>query len=88
VSYAYDVKQFRKSVYKNPYAEIKKVKFTLKPAMKAQRGEKGVDVQLYSFFNLEATWGWVVIATPWPLYPRERDPVPNAQEVARAPGPV
>jgi len=27
------------------------------------------EVQLYSFFNLSAKWGWVVIATPQPLYP-------------------
>jgi hypothetical protein len=32
----------------------------------------GVEVQLYSFFNLGARWGWVVNATPRPLYPRER----------------
>ena len=25
-------------------------------------------------------WGWVVNATPRPLYPRERDPVPTLQE--------
>jgi hypothetical protein len=31
-----------------------------------------VKVMLYSFFNLGARWGWVVNATPWPLYPRER----------------
>ena len=34
--------------------------------------EGGVDVQLYSFFNLDARWEWVVSATPRPLYPRER----------------
>jgi hypothetical protein len=27
---------------------------------------------LYSFFNLGAVLGWVVNATPRPLYPRER----------------
>jgi len=32
----------------------------------------GVDVQFYSFFNLGAGWGWVVNATPRPLYPQER----------------
>ena len=36
--------------------------------MKAQ---KGVEVQLYSFFNLAVTWGWVVNATPRLLYPWE-----------------
>jgi hypothetical protein len=34
-------------------------------------------VYLYSFFNLGAGWGWVVNATPRPLYPRERNPVPT-----------
>jgi hypothetical protein len=47
-----------------------KVKFTLEQATKAQRGSKGI--QLYSFFNLGTRWRWVVNATPWPLYPRER----------------
>jgi hypothetical protein len=32
---------------------------------------RGLDVQLYSFLNLAAWRGWVVNATPWPLYPRE-----------------
>ena len=32
----------------------------------------GVDVLLYSSFNLVARWGWVVNATPWQLYPGER----------------
>jgi hypothetical protein len=32
----------------------------------------GAEVQLYSFFNLCAKWGWVVNATPRQLYPRER----------------
>jgi len=46
------------------------------------------DAQLYSFFNLGATWAWVVNATSRPLYPRERDPVPTVQEAGWAPGPV
>jgi hypothetical protein len=33
----------------------------------------GVEVQLYSFFNLGTRWcGWVFKATPRPLYPWER----------------
>jgi hypothetical protein len=32
--------------------------------------------------------GGGVKATPWPLYPRERDPVAIVQEVGWAPGPV
>jgi hypothetical protein len=35
----------------------------------------GAEVQLYCF-NLSARWGWVLNALPWPLYHRERDPVP------------
>ena len=50
-----------------------KVKVTLEQATKAQRWSRGI---LYSFFNLGAQWGWAVNATPRPLYPRERDPVP------------
>jgi hypothetical protein len=46
-----------------------KINFTLKQATKSQRG---VEVQPYSLFNLGARWGWVVNATPRPLYPRER----------------
>ena len=38
--------------------------------MKAQRG---VEVQLYSYFNLGARCGWVVNAKPRPLYLRETD---------------
>jgi hypothetical protein len=33
---------------------------------------KDLSVSLYSFFNLGARWGWVVKATPRPLYPWER----------------
>jgi len=43
------------------------LKFTLEHVTKAQRGIRGIDV----FFNPGARWGWVVIATPRPLYPRE-----------------
>jgi hypothetical protein len=32
--------------------------------------------------------GWVVKATPRPLYPRQREPVPILYEVRWAPGPV
>ena len=32
--------------------------------------------------------GWVVNATPRPLYPRERDPVPIVEEAGWAPGSV
>jgi hypothetical protein len=40
----------------------------------------GVEVYLNSFFNLGARWGWVVNATPQPLYRQERDPVPIVEE--------
>ena len=42
-----------------------KGKFHLLPDMKA------AEVYLYSFFNLDARWGWVVKATPRPFYLRE-----------------
>jgi hypothetical protein len=46
-----------------------------------------VEVYLYCFLNLGTRWGWVVNATPQPLYPRERDPVPIVQEGGWAPEP-
>jgi hypothetical protein len=58
------------------------VKFTLEEAMKAQRGRRIIALL---FFNLGARWGWVVNATPWPLYPRERDPLSIEQEAGWAP---
>jgi hypothetical protein len=45
------------------------IKFTPEQATKAQRG---VEVSLYSFFNIGTKWGWVVNDKPQPLYPRER----------------
>jgi hypothetical protein len=33
----------------------------------------GIQMLLYSFFNLGARWKWVVNVTLWPPYPREKD---------------
>jgi hypothetical protein len=63
-----------------------KFKFALEHAIKSQR--KGRCIYLYSFFNLACRWGWVVKATPQPLYPWKRDPVPIVHEAGWAPGPV
>jgi len=43
---------------------------------------------LYSLFNLGSRWGWLVNATPHPLYSQERDPVPTVQEAGWFPEPV
>jgi hypothetical protein len=72
--------------YKRTVFPVKKVKFILKPAMKARRVI--VEVQLHCFFSLRARWVWMVNATPRPLYPRARDPVPIVQRAGWAPGPV
>jgi hypothetical protein len=48
-----------------------KLKITLEQATKVQRGS---GCKLYASFILGATWGWVVNATPRPLY--YRYPVP------------
>ena len=57
--------------------KAKEVKFTLEQAMKALRG---VTVFIYFFFNLGDRCGWVVNATPRPLYFREIRPVPIVVE--------
>jgi hypothetical protein len=49
-----------------------KKRFNLEQATKAQ---SGVDVQLYSFFNLSARWRWVVNTMLQLLYAWERDQV-------------
>jgi hypothetical protein len=54
-----------------------KVKFNVEQAV---RPIGGVEVQLYSFFNLGARWEWAVNVTPRPLYSRETNPVPIVQE--------
>jgi hypothetical protein len=66
-------------------AHIKVKEFTLEHVMKAQRG---VELELYSFFNLGARWGWVVNVTRWPLYPWKSGPMPIVQETGWAPAPV
>jgi len=62
------------------------MKFTLEEAMKAQG--KGVQIYLYSFFNLNARLGWVDNATHQPLYLWTQDLVPIVQEAGWAPGMV
>jgi len=47
-----------------------------------------LEVQLYTFFNLGAMYGWVVNATSRPLYPRETDTLPIVQEAGLASGSV
>jgi hypothetical protein len=54
-------------------AGTKCIKFILERATKAQRRSRGIALR---FLNLGARWEWVVNATPRPLYPRERYPVP------------
>jgi len=56
-----------RSQYGNDNCKIK-VKFTLQQATKAQRGSKCVALL---FLQSQRWMGWVVNATPRPLYPRE-----------------
>jgi len=44
------------------------------------------EVQLYSFFNLGARWGWDVNTTPWPLCQWEREPLLIVQQAGWALG--
>jgi hypothetical protein len=63
----------------------KKVKFTLQPAMKAQRGSRCITT--LSLTSALDGGGWST-PRPGPLYPREREPVPIVQETGWTPGPV
>ena len=63
-------------------------KWTNSPQYRTSKLREGVEVQLYSSFNLDAGWWWVVNATPRSLYAQERDPLPVIQEAGWAPGPV
>jgi len=49
---------------------------------------RGVEVLIYSFFNLDSRWRRMANATPWAVYPRERDSLPIVQEAEWAPGPI
>jgi len=55
-----------------------KVKFTLEQATKAQRG---VEIELYSFFNIGARWGGLSTSHPSRFIPG-KDPVPIVQGVS------
>jgi hypothetical protein len=48
------------------------VKYTLEQAMQAKRGSRGITILF--LYNFGTRSGWVVNATPRPLYPRETDP--------------
>ena len=47
-----------------------------------------MEVQFYSFFNLNGRWGWVVNAKLRLLFPWEREPLPIAKEAESAQGPL
>jgi len=49
---------------------------------------RGVQVLIYSFFNLGSRCRWVANATPWAVYPRQRDPLPIVQKSGWAPVPI
>lgn len=52
------------------------------------KGPEGVEVQLYTFFNLGARCKWMVSAMPQPLYLQKMDLVPITQKAGWAPRPV
>ena len=64
------------------------VKKDVRPIAGHVRLRRGVKVQVYSFFNLDVKWRWVVNATLWPLYPREGDAVPIQYGARSSPEPV
>jgi hypothetical protein len=60
----------------------------ISPYNRQWRPRGGEKVQLYFYVNLGARWGWVVNATPWPLYSREEGPVSVVQKAGWIPDPV
>jgi hypothetical protein len=64
---------------------IKKGK--VRPRTGHEGPEEGVEVQLYSFLNLSARWGWMGNATPRPLNARGGDTVSLVQKAGWAPSP-
>jgi hypothetical protein len=53
--------------------------------MKAYNGGRNVAPFI---LNLGTWWQWVVNITPWPLYPRERNPIPIEKEASWAQQPI
>ena len=64
---------------------MNKGKVRPRTAMKAETGSGCIPLLC---LNRGARWGWAVNATPRPLYPRERYPVPIVWEAGWASGPV
>ena len=65
------------------------VKHKVLPTTCQWRHRGGVQIQLYSFFNLDARLVCVVNATPRPIYPRQkRTPVPIVQEAGWVSEPI
>jgi hypothetical protein len=65
-----------------------KSKSKVHPRPGHERSRRGVEVLLYSTFNLGAMWRQVVKVTPTPLYTLERDPLPIVQGAGWTPWPV
>ena len=53
-----------------------------------EKHKEEVEVQLKPFSTSALGGGWVVSATPLPLYPQERDPLSIVQEAKWASEPV
>ena len=51
--------------------------------MNTQRGSRSTALLI---LNLGTRWGWVVNATPQPLYLQEKASVPSVQDAAQVPG--
>ena len=45
----------------------------VKETFVTERAMKGIEVYMYLYCNLGAKWGWVVDATPRPLYPASKE---------------
>jgi len=57
------------------------------PYNRPYRPRYGIDVSLYFYLNLEASWGWWLMSHPSRFTPG-KDEVPIVQEAGWAPPPV
>jgi hypothetical protein len=79
------ITRWRRKMHIEELYDWVQVKVTLEQPMKAQRESRGIAVFLFEPWRY---MGWVVNATPHPLYSRGRNTIHIAQETGWDPGQV